>query len=239
MTILTVKLTISILFLGLVLVAVFTMFEVFGRKEKSFDTDKLTRIHRVAGILFFITVLVLGGLGATYIALTKGELSPRASFHVMLAHGVLFLLLFKLAIVKRYRQFYPRLPTVGMLIAFLALGTMASSSGYYILSRGFGPKTSGQETALREDKGQAPNALNGKELFLAQCSRCHDVDSDSTSGAPGMKGILKRPVLPSTGRPATAGNIILQLKEPYGRMPAFPDLTQEETANLIAYMKEL
>jgi hypothetical protein len=38
MTILTLKLLISVLFFASTLVAVFTMFEVLGRKEKRFDT---------------------------------------------------------------------------------------------------------------------------------------------------------------------------------------------------------
>lgn len=241
MTILTLKSLISILFLVLTCIAVFTMFEVFGRSEKRFNVEKLKKIHRLNGIVFLIVFLVLGVLGMTYIALTRAELSPRGTFHVMLAHGVLFLFLFKLAVIRCYRQFYGKVPTVGILIAFLALGTVASSTGYYILS---GRLTSGtpQEMSTAPGGGMGAQTVNireGKKLFSLKCSACHDVDSDSTSGAPGMKDILKRPALPSSGRPATADNIALQLKTPYKRMPAFPDLTEAEVNDLIAYMKGL
>lgn len=241
MTILTLKLLISVLFLASMLVAVLTMFEVLGRKEKRFDTERLTRVHRVNGILFFLIFLVLALMGMAHIALTKVELSPRAALHVMLAHGVLFLLIFKLAIIKAYRQFYSRVPTLGMLIAFLALGTVASSAGYYVLTMIPLSRVPAQTAAIREkgDEPHVPNALKGKELFQAQCSRCHDAGSDTAPGSLGMKGILKGPALPATGRPATAENIVLQLRTPYKGMPSFPHLTEAEVNDLIAYMKGL
>lgn len=238
MTILTFKLLISVLFLVSALVAAFTMFEVLGRKERRFDTEKLTRVHRVNGILFFFVFLALALLGMAYIALTKAELSPRAAFHVMLAHGVLFLLIFKLAVIKAYRQFYARVPTLGIVIVFLALGTVASSAGYYILARMPISLVPTQIAAVREEK-DAPDALKGKELFQAQCSRCHDAGSEAAPGSLGMKGILKGPTLPATGRPATAENIVLQLRTPYRGMPAFPHLTETEVKDLIEYMKGL
>lgn len=241
MTILTFKLLISILFLVSALVAAFTMFEVLGRKERRFNTERLTRIHRVNGILFFFVFLALALLGMAYIALTKGELSPRATFHVMLAHGVLFLLIFKLAVIKAYRQFYARVPILGIVIVFLALGTVASSAGYYILARMPISRVPEQTAAVREEgrAPKAPDALRGKELFQTQCSRCHDTGSEAAPGGLGMKGILKGPTLPATGRPATAENIVLQLRTPYKGMPAFPHLTEAEVKDLIEYMKGL
>lgn len=241
MTILTLKVLISILFLASTLIAVLTMFEVLGRKEQRFNAEKLARVHRVNGILFFFIFLALALMGMTYIVLTKGELSPRAAFHVMLAHGVLFLLLFKLAVIKTYRQFYARVPTLGIVIAFLALGTVASSAGYYVLSRIPLSRVPVQTTATGQEEGapQAPSALKGKELFQAQCSRCHDPGNDAAPGSMGMKGILRIPALPATGRPATAENIVLQLRTPYKGMPPFPHLTEDELKDLIHYMKQL
>ena len=167
MTILTLKSLISILFLVLTCIAVFTMFEVFGRSEKRFNVEKLKKIHRLNGIVFLIVFLVLGVLGMTYIALTRAELSPRGTFHVMLAHGVFFLLLLKFAIARSYRQFYAKAPIVGMVVAFLALGTVASSTGYYILS---GRLTSGTPREMSTAPGggmgaQTVNIREGKKLF--------------------------------------------------------------------------
>ncbi len=247
MTIFMVKTLISILFLVLALIAVFTMFEALGRNEKRFDTDKLKKVHRVNGIFFFIVFLVLAGIGMTYIARTGVELSSRATFHVMLAHGVLFFFLFKLAVIKFYRQFYGKVVTIGIVIAFLALGTVASSTGYYILSGGLSSKNLSVAADTQKTPGAASSALRtvttsirkGKELFGSKCLSCHDISSDPAAGSLGFKGIMKRRALPSSGRPATAENITLQLKKPYKKMPAFPDLTQEEVEDLIAYMKVL
>jgi hypothetical protein len=241
MSILTLKLLISVLFLASTIVAVLTMFEVLGRKEKRFNTERLTRVHRVNGILFFFIFLALALMGMAYIVLTKEELSPRAALHVMLAHGVLFLFLFKLAVIKMYRQFYARVPTLGMVIALVALGTVASSAGYYVLSRMPVSRVPAQTGAVHQEGGapQAPSALKGKELFQAQCSRCHDAGSDAAPGSMGMKGILKGPALPATGRPATAENIVLQLRTPHRKMPPFPHLTEAEVNDLIAHMRQL
>ncbi|MCK7470384.1 MAG: cytochrome c [Desulfomicrobium escambiense] len=56
---------------------------------------------------------------------------------------------------------------------------------------------------------------------------------------PGLKGILKGSSLPASGKPATPENIALQLKKPLGKMPSFAHMTDEEVANLLAYLKTL
>ena len=231
-----------------VLVGAFTMFEVLGRSDRRFDTDRLKKIHRVNGIIFFILFLVLAGFGMIYIARTGAELSPRAVFHVMLAHALLFFFLLKLAIIKVYRQFYGKVVTIGIVIVFLSLGTVALSTGYYLLSGRLagtgGTEISGvrdgTSTAARPlTKTDSVNISKGKEIYGSKCLFCHATDSDKATGNPGMKGIMKRRALPSSGRPATGENIALQLRQPYGSMPAFPGLTEEEVRNLIAYMKTL
>lgn len=247
MTIFMVKTLISIVFLVLALFGACTMFEALGRSEKRFDTDRLKKAHRINGILFFAVFLVLAGLGMAYIARTGAELSPRAIFHVMLAHSVLFLFLLKLAIVKAYRQFYGKVAAIGITVVLLALGTVASSTGYYILSGGLTPKSprpgtdaSGTpETSKQDLSADIVSVQKGKDLYGSKCLSCHDIDSASATGSPGLKGVMKLKALPSSGRPSTADNIALQLKKPYKKMPAFPDLTEEEVANLVAYMKTL
>ena len=54
---------------------------------------------------------------------------------------------------------------------------------------------------------------------------------------PGLKGILKRPTLPVSGRPATPENVYRQLREPYKNMPSFAQkLTDDDVFNLIAFL---
>lgn len=247
MTLFMAKSVISIFFLLLTVIAAFTMFEILGRSEKRFNADRLKKVHRTNGIVFFLTFLLLAGMGMAYIIRTGTELSPRGTFHVMLAHAVLFFFLFKLSIIKVYRQFYGKVPAIGIIIVFLVLGTAASSTGYHILSTVFGPKGSRGVTALNGTEGGGKKTLwieemsigKGRELFATHCLSCHDINSDAESGSPGLKGIMKRQLLPSSGRSVTVKNLIRQLKEPYGLMPAFPNLTLEEVDSLIAYMNVL
>jgi len=81
--------------------------------------------------------------------------------------------------------------------------------------------------------------LMGQALFEAKCAFCHYVDREETKIGPGLKGVLARPALPASGRPATADNIRSQLASPVGKMPAFTSLSQQEIADLLAYLKTL
>jgi hypothetical protein len=54
-----------------------------------------------------------------------------------------------------------------------------------------------------------------------------------------MKNVLKGKELPGSKRPATPQAIIEQLRNPYLLMPFFSYLTEDETANLVAYLNTL
>jgi mono/diheme cytochrome c family protein/uncharacterized membrane protein len=78
---------------------------------------------------------------------------------------------------------------------------------------------------------------DGHTLFDINCSDCHTVDSLKTIVGPGLKGLLKRPSLPVSGRPATPENVYRQLREPYKNMPSFAQkLTDDDVFNLIAFL---
>jgi mono/diheme cytochrome c family protein/uncharacterized membrane protein len=77
----------------------------------------------------------------------------------------------------------------------------------------------------------------GQALFTANCARCHTTGSTETVVGPGLKGVLKRPRLPASGRPATPGNVFGQLRTPYRAMPSFQDkLSDDQVSDLIAYL---
>ncbi len=81
---------------------------------------------------------------------------------------------------------------------------------------------------------------NGAKLFKANCSGCHTVESTETIIGPGLKGILKRQLLPVSGRPASPANIYRQLKAPYKEMPSFSTkLTDDQVLDIIAYLNTL
>jgi hypothetical protein len=85
----------------------------------------------------------------------------------------------------------------------------------------------------------------GKVLFEVLCSNCHNVYSsvpDSTSiplRGPGLKGILKRDVMPISKKPATGESIMDQLNKSFRDMPSFHFLSEDVKLNIIAYLNTL
>ena len=82
------------------------------------------------------------------------------------------------------------------------------------------------------------DAEAGNELFGAKCSVCHNTDSKDKKIGPGLAGI-KDGKLPS-GKDATTENMMENLNKGGNGMPPFEKLlSDEEKANLIAYVKTL
>lgn len=79
----------------------------------------------------------------------------------------------------------------------------------------------------------------GKLLFNEKCKFCHEAYSTAKIKGPGLKGILKNPRLPVSNKPATAENILKQLREPFKNMPSFAYLTEDELINIIAFLDTL
>jgi mono/diheme cytochrome c family protein len=85
----------------------------------------------------------------------------------------------------------------------------------------------------------------GKVLFEALCSNCHNVHSSVPYSSsiplrgPGLKGLLKRSVLPISKKPATAESILDQLNKSFGVMPSFHFLSEDVKLNIIAYLNTL
>jgi len=82
------------------------------------------------------------------------------------------------------------------------------------------------------------DAAAGKELFETKCGICHNADSKEKKIGPGLQGV-KDGKLPS-GKDATYDNLLKNLNEGGGGMPAFEKLiTSEEKDNVIAYVLTL
>ena len=64
-------------------------------------------------------------------------------------------------------------------------------------------------------------------------------DSKNTKDGPGLRDLFKKKNLPYSGRPATAANVRRQLLRPAMAMPSFAKLSDQEIADLIAYLKTL
>jgi hypothetical protein len=226
------------------------MFEVFGRTEKKYNIETLKKIHRLNGILFLAVSLVIAWLCLDFVVKTKAEPSVRAMFHAVFAVAVFLILGLKVMIVRVYRQFYGKLQTIGLVLAFISLGMISTSAGYFLLVTKFGqelpaPKSIGQQ---KETLQEQPTLLartdrdsisKGRELYESKCTFCHDPLSNRTLTGPGHKGILKNQSLPVSGKPATPENIANQLRHPYKDMPSFSYLSDDEVQQIIAFLNTL
>ncbi|MGO9241232.1 MAG: c-type cytochrome [Bryobacteraceae bacterium] len=89
--------------------------------------------------------------------------------------------------------------------------------------------------AAADKKG---DAAKGKEVF-EQCSVCHYATTDQKKMGPSLKGLFKKPKL-ANGLKVTDENVLKFINSGKGSMPAFASvLSDEERANLLAYLKTL
>jgi cytochrome c1 len=171
-------------------------------------------------------------------------------FHSLFAVSVLIILGFKILAANIYRQFYSKLQTAGLILAFVSFGMIGTSAGYFLLITKFGTdvpvvsstdkrKTTGAEQAGMIAKTDPESIRKGRELYEDKCTFCHDPFSNKTLTGPGHKGILKNPRLPVSGKSAIPENIAAQLRTPFKDMPSFSYLSVDEVQQIIAYLNTL
>ena len=88
-------------------------------------------------------------------------------------------------------------------------------------------------------KKDEESILKGKDLYKKLCEKCHDAYSTKNTTGPGMQGILKKDLLPSSHQPATVRNILNQLNNPISKMPSFHFLSEEEKLLVISFLNTL
>lgn len=82
------------------------------------------------------------------------------------------------------------------------------------------------------------DAAKGKEVF-EQCGVCHNADSDEKKMGPGLKGLFSKAKM-ANGKAPTEANVKAKINEGGNGMPAYADmLTDQEKADLLAYLKTL
>ena len=80
--------------------------------------------------------------------------------------------------------------------------------------------------------------LRGHSVFQAHCALCHnDRNADALHG-PGLAGVFKKPYLPS-GAPANDDRVTATILHGHNLMPAVPDMTSDDTADVLAYLHTL
>jgi len=88
------------------IIALFTMFEIFGRDTIKYNVSRLKLLHRINGLIFIILFLYLSYLCLNFLMATKVELSSRVTFHSVFSLTIITLLTVKISFIKFYKKFY-------------------------------------------------------------------------------------------------------------------------------------
>jgi cytochrome c2 len=226
------------------------MYEIFGRREKRFNVEKLKKVHRINGTIFVLLYFVIAFICVDFLVKTNAVPSTRALLHAFFAIAVFVVLSTKVIILEIYRKFYNKVKILGILIVLLTFGMVGTSGIYYLIVTGFGKKSLTPEAIERtKERVQPPlrfavrtdaeSIAKGKALYETKCHFCHDAYSNNAGVGPGHRAILKNPLLPVSKKPATPDNIANQLRHPYKDMPSFSYLSDNEIQNIIAFLNTL
>lgn len=235
MSLFLIKSIMAIFFLLAALVAIICMLNLMGRTERKISATLLRRMHKGAGFVFTVLYFVISYFCVKYWAMVGDQLSVRAVFHGVLAILLFIVLALKVSIIQFYKEFMRYVPVMGMCVFILAFAVFCTSAGYFFLRA---EKVAARPEEISEPPQIAPqgDAEQGAALFADKCSFCHYADSEEAKIGPGLKNILKREKLPYSGRPANPDNIKKQLKTPIFSMPSFAALSEQEIADLLAYL---
>jgi len=220
------------------LIAVICMLTLMGKTERKISAQLLRRMHRVAGFVFAGLLLLISYFCIKYWAMVGDQLSTRAVLHGFLSLALIIIFILKISIVQYYKQFLRFVPIMGMIVFILSFVVFSSSAGFFFLRT----LCAKPESPGISESPQTPlpmSAERGAALFNSKCISCHYADKEESKQGPGLKSILKRRNLPSSGRPANVENIKKQLKRPFLVMPSFASLSEQDIADLIAYLKIL
>jgi mono/diheme cytochrome c family protein len=222
-------------------VALTTMFTLMGRSKRRAKPESLRAVHRAAGHTFAALVIVLAVLGIRYLAAAGDALSLRAVLHWILALFLIVVLALKIGIVRFFRELTKFAPALGMIVFVLALVLAGLSAGFFVITgarlKPFAGAPTGTESVGVVAGVDQQAIARGSALFAKHCAGCHNTDSEEWKVGPGLRGVLVREALVSTGLPATRANVRNQIVAPAGSMPAFGSvLTERDLADILAYL---
>lgn len=218
--------------------ATLTMLILMGRIEKKTSPSTLRKWHKFFGLIFFLLLLVLAFMGLRHWAAAGDSISTRAVMHAILASALFIIFFTKIAIIQFFKQFLKMAPTLGLIVFCLSFVVFAISGKYYVLREYY----SSQALARTETSPAAQtkgSTWEGKAIFGRLCLTCHSADSEEKRIGPSLMAVLKKDILPHSAKPATKENIKQQLIRPALAMPAFKNLTDQEVADLLAYLETL
>jgi cytochrome c553 len=233
-----IKSVLATFFLIAGLIAVICMLTLMGKTERKISAQLLRRMHRVAGFVFAGLLLLISYFCIKYWAMVGDQLSTRAVLHGFLSLALIIIFILKISIVQYYKQFLRFVPIMGMIVFILSFVVFSSSAGFFFL-RTLCAKPESPGISESSQTSHQGNAERGAALFKSKCISCHYADKEENKQGPGLKNILKREKLPSSGRPANVENIKKQLKRPFLVMPSFTSLSEQDIAALMTYLKTL
>jgi hypothetical protein len=218
--------------------ATFTMLILMGRTEKKWNPTTLRKIHKFFGIIFFFLLIVLAFMGLRYWASVGDNISTRAVIHGVLALTLFIVFFIKIAIVQFFKQFLKMAPTLGLIVFSLTFVVFVISGKFYML-RGFYTPAASETIEISSDEEIQGRIGEGKKIYDTKCLSCHSLNAEERKFGPTLMGLLTKGSLPHTGHPAIVENIKKQLLQPALAMPAFKDFTEQELADLFAYLKTI
>ncbi len=99
----------------------------------------------------------------------------------------------------------------------------------------------GDDTSSKTDAELGLNAqqASGRRIYQQTCASCHDAHSVPGQNGPSLKGLLKKPFLPS-GLPANERFVRQTILTGRNMMPAVgSSFTQQQLDDLLAYLHTL
>jgi len=209
-----------------------------GKSERKISANLLRKMHKIAGFVFCALLVLISYFCIKYWVVVGDQLSARAVSHGILALALIIVFILKLSIVQFYKQFLRFVPVMGMIVFALSFVVFSTSAGFFFL-RTYGVKAETVETATAPEAALEGNIERGAVFFNSKCNACHYPDREDKKLGPGLKNILKKERFPHSGRPANIENIKSQLMRPILTMPAFSNLSEQELADLLAYLETL
>jgi mono/diheme cytochrome c family protein len=146
------------------------------------------------------------------------------------------MLLAKIGFNKAFPGLRRFVPGLGLILAGASFVLILGAFGFGVLA---GPGSAKAPVGGTAETAPDQEAETGREIFAGLCAGCHTAGRDASGAGLGLEGLLKRTILPASGRPATEESIRLQLRRPYRSMPAFTGLSEPEIQALMAYLRRL
>lgn len=220
------------------LIALLCMFILMGKTERKISSNLLRKLHKSSGFVFTALLFVISYICIKYWAMAGDQLSTRAVLHAVLALALFIVFFLKILIVRFYKKFLKLVPVMGMTVFALSFIVFCTSAGFFFL-RSLSAKSETPEISIPSQVKLQGNIEKGATLFKSLCSSCHYADKEEQKHGPGLKNILKKEKLPSSGKPVNIENIRRQLRAPFLVMPSFKSLSDRELADLLAYLEIL